>query len=259
MFGSRALLALGLVFATLPAVPASANMLAEDALPRVEDALCPGVMGISTDAALQILDRVRHNAALLGIRLANPNASSPNLLIAFVDDGQSTVKKLMNSRPQLFDTLTMPERRDLENSTSPARVWNVVVTRTRDGLVVPLRENLVQITKATMWSAHSKIYTATRQDIIGTVVLFDGKKISGLTTTQLADYASMRGFASDFSAHPNMQGTILTLFNKDGQRPGEMTKADLAFLHDLYSGIANLPARAKNRSIEHSLAEQGDE
>jgi hypothetical protein len=253
MSKSRIWLALGLMCAAAAAPPASANLLAEDPLPRVEDALCPGVAGMATDSALQVLDRVRSNAASLGIGLADPDTCAPNLVIAFVNDGGNYLDTLMESQPRLFETLTLAEKRALQDSTGPVRAWNVVVTRTRDGMVVTQQENMTQIPQAAMWSAHSKIYTATRQDIVSTVVLFDNRQATGMTTTQLADYASMRGFAADFTAHAEGPETILSLFDGAAGRPAELTQADLKFLQTLYSGIPNLPGRAKIRSMEQEL------
>ena len=257
MTGPRALLALGLSFAAFAATPSAANMLREDPLPRVEDALCPGVIGMKTDTALQLLDRVRYNAQRLGIRLDDPETCSPNLLIAFVDSGQDSVAALMRSQPRLFETMSTPDRRALTTSDKPVRAFSYVATRTRDGMWVPPQENLVQIPRATMWNAHSKIYSPIRQDILSTVVIFDAKKVGGLTTTQLADYASMRSLAVDFSAVPDMRESILGLFDADANRPSELTATDLEFLKSLYSGIPNLPASAKNRSIERKFEEDG--
>jgi hypothetical protein len=253
MARSHFLLALGLVSIALGSTPATANLLGENPLPRVEDALCPGIMGMATPTALQVLDRVRQNAESVGIRLADAESCAPNLVIAFVDDGSVFVETLMDSQPRLFETLTLAQKRDLQASTGPVRAWNVVATRTRDGMIVTQQENMTQIPQATMWSAHSKIYTATRQDIVSTVVLFDNRQVTGMTTTQLADYASMRSFAADFSAYPAQRGTILSLFDGAAGRPAGLTETDQAFLQTLYSGIPNIPGRAKQRSLKQQL------
>lgn len=252
----HAWLASGLIVAALPALPVAANILAQDSVPRVEDPLCPGVMGMQVGPALQILDRIRDNARRLNIRLADPDSCSPNLLVAFVDDSRESVVKLMHSQPQLFETLSMPQRRELLASNGAVRAWNVVTTRTRDGMWVGHREDLVDIPQARMWNAHSKIYTPTRQDIISTIVLFDNQSSSGLTTKQLADYATMRSLASDFTAYHDRKNSILSLFDNGAGRSKELSESDVAFLRDVYSGIANLPHTSKERTIEHQLEEQ---
>ena len=249
----RAILTLGLAIGAMTASPAMANVLDGDPLPRVEDPICPGVSGLEEEAAIQLIDRIRFNAERLGLELADPATCSVNMLVAFVDDGQEAVERLMRSQPRLFDTLSVPERRELARSSEPVRAWNIVVTRTRDGMFVPQRENLVQIPQATMWSAHSKIYVPTRQDVLSSVVLFDGAAANGLSVVQLADYAAMRSFAVDYEAYPEQEETILSLFEGASDRAAELTEADLVFLRNLYSGIPNLPGRSRQRSAEFEL------
>ena len=163
----------------------------------------------------------------------------------------------MRSQPQLFETLSTPERRDLLTEQGPVHAWSYVATRTLDGMRVPIHRNLEQIPQFTTWSAHSKIYIATRQDIVSTVVLYNAKEVGGLTTKQLADYATMRSLAADYSVHPHGSATILKLFDNSAAQPDELTETDLAFLRSLYSGIPNLPADAKNKSMEQELRVQG--
>lgn len=251
MLGLRALAAFAAALGT--ATSAYAGTVNEEPLPRIEGALCPGVMGLSTQPALTMLDRVRTNAERFGIRLADPETCLPNLLVAFVSDGQTSVDVLMDAQPQLFASLSMQERRALRQETGPVRAWNLVQSYTRDGMWVSKREGLFEIPRATMWSAHSKIYTATRRDILSTVVIFDAEQVRGMTLQQLADYASMRGFANDFTAYPDARSnTILELFD-GGSQPSALTSADHKFLATLYSGIANLPGRAKERQIQNEV------
>jgi hypothetical protein len=55
------------------------------------------------------------------------------------------------------------------------------------------RENLTDLPQTAMWMAHSKIYSATRNDILSALVLFDRDEIRGLNLDQLADYATFAG------------------------------------------------------------------
>jgi hypothetical protein len=203
MAGLRAVVVLS--FALGIATPAFAGTANEEPLPRIEGKLCPGVMGLPTESALTILDRVRSNADIVGIDLADPETCRPNMLVAFVRDGRTSVNVLMDAQPQLFDSLSVREKRALREESGPVRAWNLVQSYTRDGMWVSRREGLFEIPQASMWSAHSKIYTATRRDILSS----DG-----------------------------------------GSRPEELTSADQQYLKALYSGIANLPGRAKEREIE---------
>jgi hypothetical protein len=249
---SRKLLALGLLLTALPASSTLAVTVDEEPLPRVEDRLCPGVIGMQVESALTVLDRVRANAARLGIRLADPDSCTPNLLIAFVPDPSASLNRLMDDAPRLFREESAAKKRSLRSEMGPALAWNVIRTKTRDGIPVTRREGLVDVPEARMWSAHSKIYTPTREDIVSTVILFDSQEMDGTTLKQLADYVSMRAFASDYSSYREASGnSILTLFSSGDARPAELTEADMTFLDSLYSGMANIPGSAKEREIEN--------
>lgn len=245
----RKALALGLLLAaTAPATAVSSN---KDPLPRVEDKLCPGVIGMETESALTLLDRVRYNAVRVGIKLDEPGKCEPNLMISFVPDANASFNQAMDQQPRWFADLNASELRRLRGEMAPARAWNIVRTRTRDGLWVTRREGLRDAPEARMWSAHSKIYSPTREDIVSTMVWFDASQAQQATLKQLADYVSMRAFASDYTSYRAAgNGSILTLFDAGNARPSELTEADLSFLGSLYSGESNIPGTQKEREIE---------
>ena len=254
LLAALGLAAAGAVTALSPVTAAPPGY--DDPLPRIENRLCPGVAGIRTDAALQIIDRVSANAQRFGIAMGDPDVCEPNMLIFFVDDASATLASLMDRQSHLFGTLTMAERRDLKAAGGPALAWSQIVTRSRDGMEIDSSDNLTQIPRTAMWGAHSKIYVPVRREILTTVVLFDSQEIVGKSLTQLADYASMRALANDFSAYPQGTPSILGLFESAGA-PNELTQADTVFLNTLYSGIPNLPGRFKERNLEEALERQG--
>lgn len=253
MTAKRFLIAMGLIAATAAVSSASAAPPGyDDPLPRVEDRLCPGVTGMRTDAALQIVDRVRHDAQRLGIPLDDPDTCKPNLMIFFIDDAGKALDSLMKQQGYLFGTLSTTERRALASDGRPVRAWSQIVTRSRDGLEIKDADNLVEVPRTEMWAAHSKIYVPVRRDILTTVVLFDNHAVVGKSPNQLADYAAMRAFANDFSVYPQDKRSILKLFDGDGG-PDELTKTDQLFLKTLYSGIPNLPGQFKRRELANAL------
>jgi hypothetical protein len=253
MKGLRSLVAFGSLLAALPVASASAATVNSDPLPRVEDRLCPGIVGMDADPAVTVLDRIRYNAVRLGIRLDNPETCAPNLVIWFVPDASESFNRLMDDEPRLFRDASIQEKRRLRVDDAPALAWNVVRTRTRDGMPVTRREGHRDIPEARMWSAHSKIYTATREDIVSTVVMFDVGAVESATLKQLGDYISMRAFANDYSGHDDAGGSILTLFDAGGARPTELTEADFEFLASLYDGMANIPGSVRKREIESEI------
>jgi hypothetical protein len=231
-------------------------------LARIEDRLCPGVIGLRRDAAELMIDRIRWNAERLDMRLADDTACSPNLIIAFVEDGKAQIAELQDKQPWLFQSLTIPERTALLEEDGPVRVWTTAQMRTRDGMPIQRRESLDAPPVVQMWMAHSKIYLTIREDITQVVVLFDRAAVRGKTVIQLADYATMRSFAKTRPAEGEVAlDTILTLFDAD-LPPDGLTQFDQAYLRSVYDWIPNLPAASKllgvNRELDQVIEEEAE-
>ena len=223
-------------------------------LARIEDRLCPGVIGLRQDAAELMVDRIRWNAERLDMWMADDAKCSPNLIIAFVADGKAQIAELQDKQPWLFQTLTIPERRALLEEDGPVRVWTTAQMRTRDGMPISRRENLTDPPVVSMWMAHSKIYLTVREDITQVVVLFDSDAVRGKTVIQLADYATMRSFARTRPVQGDAAlDTILALFDPDHPSPDGMTEFDQAYLRSLYKWIPNLPAASKLLGVNAEL------
>jgi hypothetical protein len=215
----------------------------EEPLPRFQTALCPGVAGLKVELAEMVVGRMRENAQSLGLRLGDPATCKANVLVAVLDDGRAYVNRLRESRPYVFEQLDKQQRERLFEAEAPARSWLRVVDRTRDGMVISRRENLEVPPQTTMAMAHSRIYSATRRDIISAGVLIDVAAVPGVSITQLADYATMRALAGDSAGLVRMsEGSILTLFDDPDAAPPELTGADRVFLQTLYATMPNNPA-----------------
>jgi len=228
-------------------------------LPRIEDRICPGVIGLKLDAAQLMIDRIRWNADRFDIRQADDTNCTPNLIIAFVDDGKAELAGLEERQPWLFQTLERAEREELLAEEGPVRVWTTQQTRTRDGMPVARQENLTDPPVVAMWMAHSKIYLTIRQDITQVVVLFDKAGVRGKTVIQLADYATMRSFARTRNTGGDAPlDTILALFDPNHEPPGGLTDFDQAYLRSVYNGIPNLPAITKIHCVGSQLHRAAD-
>jgi len=245
----------GLVGAALLAPLPALAQADEEPLPRFEDALCPGVVGLRQEAAEAMVGRLRANAEMLGLRMADNGDCEANVIVAFVTDGQAFLSNLEDRSSYVFAEMSRDERVALLSEPGPARTMLRVRARSRDGMPISRRENLTDLPQATMWMAHSKIYSATRNDILSALVLFDRDEIRGLNLDQLADYATFRALAHRLP-DPAASGdaSILTLFDSGSARPEGLTGFDRAYLAQLYTGIANLPAPAKLADLARATA-----
>ena len=223
-------------------------------LARVEDRLCPGVIGLKLDAAQLMIDRIRWNADRFDVRQGDDTECTPNLIIAFVEDGKAELAGLEERQPWLFQTLSKFEREKLLAEDGPVRVWTTEQMRTRDGMPVARAENQTDPPVVSMWMAHSKIYLPVRVDITQTVVLFDRAGVRGKTVIQLADYATMRSFARTKNTGGDAPlDTILALFDSNHEPPSGLTEFDQAYLRSVYNGIPNLPGITKINGVNTQL------
>lgn len=246
----RALVFAGLAGALFAPLPAAAEWN-EEPLARFETALCPGVVGLRREAAESMVGRMRAIAEMLGLHTAENGNCQANLVVAFVDDGQAFLSELRDARSYIFAEIPREERVELLGEAGPARAMLRVRARLHDGMPISRRESLTELPQARTWAAHSKIYVATRNDIISALVLFDREAIRGMNLAQLADYATFRALVHRLPDPAAAgQASILTLFDEGAARPEGLTEFDLAYLNQLYSGIPNLPAPAKLADLE---------
>lgn len=225
-------------------------------LARFEDPICPGILGLPVDIAELLVDRIRYDAQRLKIDVAKENSCQPNILIAFAKNGQAVIKLLAKSRGYMFSRISVAELNELSADPGPVHAWSNTVFRTRDGMDVQGSEEgggSPPVMKAPM--ADSKIFTAHRVDILSSIVVIDMAATEGLTTDQIADYAVMRSLARMRPAAGDAAAdTILSLFDPgNGARAGELTGFDMAYLHSLYTGHANLPASAKIGNVASAM------
>lgn len=251
MFTRIRILALGaLAGAALAAAPAAAQS-GDEPLARFEDPVCVGVAGLQTEAAADMVGRMRANAESFGRRLAPDGACEPNVIVAFIGDPDAFLQRLQQQSGWLFAEMRQEESAALLRETGPARALLRVRAHSRDGLPIARRENMTEIPQTEMWSAHSKIYSATRNDIQSAMILFDRDEISGLTIDQLADYATLRALTRTLPETAEARAdSVLALFDADGNRPEGLTEFDRVYLSTLYKGIPNLPASARLAQLE---------
>jgi len=226
-------------------------------LAQLQEKVCPGVMGLPADIAGIIVDRIRWNAERVGLKPAKEGKCQPNILIAFVLNGQTEVKALANSRPWVFRDVPDPDVKEMLADAGPVHAWSSTQTKTRDGMPVAKSESMFDPPVVQTTISDSRIFFATRLDIAQSVVVIDIKAINGMSVVQLADYATMRAFArtrpvgADSSA-----STILALFDKSAPAPRELTTFDLGYLSAIYASQGNLPASAKIGAIPKEIKKQ---
>lgn len=227
-------------------------------LARFEERICPGVAGLTTEAAEMIVYRLRQIAGEIGIPQAAAGACTPNIVIAFTEDGRADLAELQRRDRLLSSVLSVSEQRELLEEPGPVRVFSIVETRMLNGMPLTGSRSNGAIPTGAMHAAHSRIYTAIRRDIVAATVLFDREEARGKTLWQLADYAAMRVFARTRAPDEAEVESILTLFDRSGAAPDGLTAFDLAYLQSLYAGIPNLRGMTKIAGVDGKLRRQAE-
>jgi len=239
----------GLIAALLASSPATARV-DDEPLPRFEDAICPGIVGLKRDAAETVVGLIRANMETFGRQLADEDTCEPNVIVAFVDDGSAFLNNLADDNDVLFMHMDKQERDEVLAQTGSARAVLRVSTRTLTGFPIAYRESMSQLPFGLGNAAHSRIYTSARNDIVSALVLIDRGAVGGLTLVQLADYATFRALTHTLPGDDARSASVVSLFDGSSDRPAGLTDFDHAFLQTLYDGVPNLPGSARLAAME---------
>jgi hypothetical protein len=241
----------------------SGGDLYREPLAQFQTPVCPGVIGMPTGYAAAIVARIRTVAQRVRIRLARSDRCKANLLVIFVANGQAALQAMRGRGPWLFGAISPAELRDLAADPmlkdlaadpGPVHVWASTEARGRYGEVLTGRGDPGEPATLKVPNAQSRIFMASRQDIVASVVVIDLAAVHGMNPLQVADYAAMRGLAR--TRPPGEQspvGTILSLFDKGAVAPPELTRFDLAYLRAVYGPIPNIAGISKIGRVPYEV------
>lgn len=228
--------------------------LYDEALPRFEAPVCPGVFGLRDDYVAEMTHRIRANATRLNVRVAR-RGCEPNLFIAFVDDGRDLLSKLARKYPKVFCIIGKDEQAEILREGEPVRVWSHIRTIDirRTGAPVRIFRCREEAPSQGSQAGPDAMFLPERRDIVSSLVVFDREAALDLTVTQLADYATMRGLSHTRPASGNERlETILSLFETRSS-PLELTSFDLGYLGSLYQGRPDQRAMTRFVGIKRRL------
>ena len=199
--------------------------------------VCPAVMGLPEAQNRMAAERMKKVAEAAGIRTGDANCRPNVFLIASHDKG-STIDALYRSYPAYFGDMRTREVRKLVASKAPSVAWQVKGLISADGTVLK-RSPLggPYINEGT--NSGSRVRAGTMPQFVASMVVVERKALTGLSVTQVADFAAMRAFADTDPAKASGAGapTILTILDKaDNQMvPVTLTSWDFGYLKSLYA------------------------
>lgn len=228
-------------------------------LARFEDRICPAAFGLSGPLREQVVSRMRTVSEAVGLRLADPGCR-PNVLLMVTRDKRAFIQALAARYPQYFGDDRDNSARGVARQPGPASAWHAEEAVNADGRPLP-RQGGFTVNRTTR--SQSRIAGSARPVFTAAAVVVEREALTGLSTTQLADYALMRALAG---ADPHRltassPSTILAVLEAPmgSELPVTLTRWDLGFLRGLYAGRDNLFATAQRGEIREGVREALDE
>ncbi|HYD87425.1 MAG TPA: hypothetical protein VEA80_08120 [Vitreimonas sp.] len=252
----------------------SAPPARENQLPRFNDSICPGVVGLPARQGQYIVDRIAQRALQVGLRVDEPGCQANVLVLVSRDAGHlaATIaeeERYLVANYGVRENLSTRGSEALEDFVAtprPVRWWHVAQTETTDGDVLghtnpigrttgPSTQEFrgAEVTRVSP-TQFGRMARPTLQAVRNVVIIVDAERVGGVRLEALSDYLAMVSLAQlDPSADTSGQATILNLF-ADGAGPNAMTEWDIAYLSGLYQAQANaLNARSQVRDIARTM------
>ena len=224
-------------------------------LARFTVPVCPGVVGLARPSAQAIVDRIGVIADEVGLRVGEPGCD-PNLLVLVVPDSRATVRRLASRRQGVVAAQSLADVRRIVAEPGAARAWVEAEVRSRDG--TPLYLGAGGPPELAIESP-SRVALSFRRDIVAAYIVIDAASVAGRDTTQIADYAAMRGLADGRTGWAAAGDSILATFTPDGdmRAPATLTAIDRGVLRGLYSGQGNRASVNTSSSIVATIVGGG--
>lgn len=226
-----------------------------DRLTRFERAICPIAAGIPTAQKAAVVERMRAVAKAAGITVGKTDCR-PNVLVLVTADKKALITKFVDLYPGSMNDLSKAERRALINSTEPAVAWHLkgpVVDD--DGVEIGNEGTEVAINRSAR--SASRLTSFARPQFAAAVVVIDSAELTGLSTTQLADYAAMRALLESDPA--KLKGSnvpsILKILDApdDAEVPLSLTEWDLNALRGFYNVNRNTTVASQRSGVRKQV------
>jgi hypothetical protein len=221
---------------------------------RFEHAACPAALGLPPAQRAQVAARMRAVGEAAGVPMGSANCRA-NVVVMVTSNKRRLLEDLARRFPAYLGELSGRRLTRLMQSPEPTALWHLDGLVDADGRQLFATGGNVAVRRTTR--AASRITDQAHHEFTGSVLIVEANALTGLTTTQLADYAAMRTFAGADPARLPNRGlpTILTMIDApmDSAVPITLTSWDLAFLESLYASDVNIHAPGQRGEIQAGM------
>ena len=214
---------------------------------------CPASIGLDAQQNSLIEQRMRKVAAAAGVKPAKPGCK-PSAMVFFVNDKKQFLTAFRKDHPIYFIPFLSHARLPIDQP-GPATAWHLVQRMDQQGKPV-LTDGLGVQTISSTYGG-SKLNALFTKAVAMSVVVIERKSLLGLTTMQIADYATMRCLTEveQKAIAKEKAPTILTVLNsKMGSSiPLSLTKWDFAYIKTRYEGDPRRYSLGKDGQLKAAL------
>ena len=225
---------------------------------RFEWEVCPVVVGLGATQKEAVERRMRLVAGGAGMRVAEADCA-PNAIVIVTGDKNSFIDTLARKKISYFGDMSPAEIRRVGRQPGASAAWHLQGMVSAGGHPLS-RDNASGLIENRTTRSPSRITAATRPVFEAGALVVESGALTGLSTTQLADYAAMRLFAR---TDPSRLGqpappTILAALDApaDAEVPLTLTEWELGFLRGLYASTDNLYAPAQRTEIRKGIVNE---
>lgn len=209
--------------------------------------VCPAATGLDDAQAAKVAARMRVVAKAAGIKTAPENCRT-NVLLIVAPNKRSMIERLSKAYPAYFSGVTRDEIKRMARSPGPVAAWQIEGMMDADGIRV-VTDLLTGNATVERSDSPSRLRRAAKAHFVASVVVVESSALVGLTVTQLADYAAMRGFARTDPARlrPGEASSILSVIEAPmgSFLPATLTEWDYSFLKALYSTTSDYASQQR--------------
>jgi len=227
---------------------------------RWAEPLCIGAIGLRTEIAQPLIDRIEATARQVGARVATGDCS-PSVMIAFLQDSDAAFATLERKRPDLLQTTRKHDRRTLSRPGLPIRWFYGQVVEGLGGRVAgPNAPALSGSPDALLdlpvlnEGSISRVNSPAQVSIKGVTVMVDVPRVAGVPFNALCDYIAF-GILSRTRLDADPQSaSIMALFSApEADRPAGLSDLDRAMLKALYKIPINRSAAVHRNQMASEM------
>ena len=222
---------------------------------RFEWVICPFVLGFHPKQNEAVARRLGQVAGAAGAPLA-PAGCKPNMFVFATKEPPVLMAALRKKYPALFkDPIDQPVH---ITDGGSAVAWHIEGQLDKDGEPAAIVDTGTSKYYSTTTTMASRLVPPMRPHFLGGILVLDVDTLAGLTTTQVADYATMRLLArTDPASLRKAEGvpTILSILDAgpDTPVPVTLTSWDLSYLQALYGSATHRYATSQRHDMKRRM------